>query len=107
MATRSKGRHAQILVEREEREAVLAVISANSSVTIEALLDHLPWMRWGHLFSILGECLQEGSVILCQKEFQFEVRVINSSQNGSDERCSDRSCSVKLGRSADRYLTRS
>jgi hypothetical protein len=107
MATRRNEMGSQIFVEREDREAVFAVISASQSITIEALLDHLPWMRWGHLFSILGECLQEGSVILCQKEFQFEVRVINSSQNGSDERCSDRSCSVKLGRSADRYLTRS
>ena len=85
MATRSKGRHAQILVEREEHEAVLAVISANSSVTIEALLDHLPWMRWGHLFSIIGECLREGSVILCQKNFQFEFRSIHSSPRGNGE----------------------
>ena len=85
MATRSKEWKSQILVEQEDHDAVLAVISANSSVTIEELLHHFPWIRWGHLFSILGQCLQEGSVVLRQKEFQFEVRAIDSSQSGSGE----------------------
>ena len=107
MTTCSKEWKSQILVEREDREAVLAVISSSPSVTIEELLHHLPWMRWGQLFSILGQCLQEGSVILCQKEFQFEVQAIHSSQNETSERCSGQSCSVKSGRSADGYLTRS
>ena len=82
MATQSQEWRAQGLVEREDREAVLAVISAKSSVTIEELLHHLPWMRWGYLFSILGQCLQEGSVTLCQKQFQFEVRTIRASHTG-------------------------
>ena len=85
MATSSKEGKSQVPVEQDDLEAVLAVISASPSVTIEELLDHLPWIRWGHLFSILGQCLQEGSVILSQKEFQFEVRAINSSQSGSGE----------------------
>ncbi|MBA3611578.1 MAG: hypothetical protein H0W49_01415 [Nitrospirales bacterium] len=76
---------APVDVERKDHDQVLAVISASPGVTIEALLEHLPWMRWGHLFSILGECLQEGSVILCQKEFQFEVRAIHSSSSGNEE----------------------
>jgi hypothetical protein len=83
MATSSREWNPQVLIEREDREVVLSVISASQSVTIEELLHHLPWMRWGYLFSILGECLQEGSVILCQKEFQFEVRAIHPSQSGS------------------------
>jgi hypothetical protein len=87
-------------VERKDHDQVLAVISACPGVTIEALLEHLPWMRWGHLFFILGECLQEGSVILCQKEFQFEVRAIHSISNGNEEKCPD-----TTGRSADGYLT--
>jgi hypothetical protein len=70
------------LLKRKDREAVLSVISDSPSVTIEELLHHLPWMRWGHLFSILGECLQEGSMILCQKEFQFEFRAISPVQSG-------------------------
>jgi len=107
MTTSSKEWNSQILVEREDREAVLAVISASPSITIEELLHQLPWIRWGHLFSILAECLQEGSVTLCQKEFQFEVRPIHSSQNGSGAKCSARSCSVKPDRLADGYLTRS
>jgi hypothetical protein len=82
MATSSKEWNAGVLVEGKDCEAVLAVISGGPSVTIEELLHHLPWMRWGDLFSILGECLQEGSVILCQKEFQFEVRAIPPVQNG-------------------------
>jgi hypothetical protein len=78
MATRSKEWNVRARVERKDREAVLAVIAAGSSITIEELLHHLPWMRWGYLFSILGECLQEGLVILCQKDFQFEIRAIHS-----------------------------
>jgi len=83
MATSHKAWNDRFLVKRGDCETVLAVISASPSVTIEDLLHHLPWMRWGYLFSILGECLQEGSVILCQKEFQFEVRAIHSSQSGN------------------------
>jgi len=107
MTTRTQEWKSQFLVEEEDREAVLAVISASPSVTIEELLHHLPWIRWGHLFSILGQCLQEGSVILYQKEFQFEVRAIHSSQNGGDERPSGQLCSVKPDRLGDGYLTRS
>ncbi|MGP0593802.1 hypothetical protein ACTRXD_14855 [Nitrospira sp. T9] len=81
MGTKSTEWIAPVDVERKDHDQVLAVISASPGVTIEALLEHLPWMRWGHLFSILGECLQEGSVILCQKEFQFEVRAIHSSSS--------------------------
>lgn len=85
MATGSKKGNARVLVKPEDREAVLAVISANPSVTIEELLWHLPWMRWGDLFSVLGGCLQEGLVILCQKEFQFEIRAVHPSQTERDE----------------------
>jgi hypothetical protein len=83
MATQSIEWNANDRVERRDREAVLAVISASPSVTIEELLQHLPGMRWGYLFSILGECLQEGLVTLRQKEFQFEV--IHSLQRRSGE----------------------
>ncbi|MCA9419990.1 MAG: hypothetical protein KC592_03160 [Nitrospira sp.] len=75
----------QILVEKEDREAVLAVISSRPSVSIEELLHSLPWMRWGYLFSILVECLQEGAVILCQREFQFEVLVSHTLQKDARE----------------------
>ena len=85
MVTSSKEWNAGVRVEREDREAVLAVITASPSITIEELLHHLPWMRWGYLFSILGECLQEGLVILCQKDFQFEVQAIHSRQGESGE----------------------
>ncbi|MEO8327293.1 MAG: hypothetical protein ABI618_15690 [Nitrospirota bacterium] len=86
MATSHKEWTTQNRVERGDREAVLGVIFAKQSLTIEELSNYLPWMRWGYLFSILGECLHEGSVILCQKEFQFEVRAIHSlsSGNGKD-----------------------
>ncbi|MCA9498318.1 MAG: hypothetical protein MRJ67_11170 [Nitrospirales bacterium] len=106
MGTKSTEWMAPVDVERKDRDEVLAIISATSGVTIEALLEHLPWMRWGHLFSILGECLQEGSVILCQKEFQFEVRAIHSSSslNGANVLTG---YAVKTGRSVDGYLTRS
>ena len=82
MATSRNEWNAGVPVEGEDREAVLAVISGNPSITIEELLHHLPWMRWRHLFFILGECLQEGLVVLCQKEFQFEVRAIPLVQSG-------------------------
>ena len=85
MGTKSTEWIAPVDVERKDHDQVLAVISANPGVTIEALLEHLPWMRWGYLFSILEECLQEGSVILCQKEFQFEVRAIHSSSSGNEK----------------------
>ena len=85
MGTKSTEWIAPVDVERKVHDQVLAVISASPGVTIEALLEQLPWMRWGYLFSILGECLQEGSVILCQKEFQFEVRAIHSSSRGTEE----------------------
>ena len=85
MGTKSTEWITPVDVERKDHDQVLAVISASPGVTIEALLEHLPWMRWGHLFSILGECLQEGSVILCQKEFQFEVRAIHSSSSGNEK----------------------
>lgn len=85
MATGSTEWNARVLVEREDREAVLAAISASPSLTIEELLHRLPWMRWGHLFSILRECLQEGLVTLRQTEFQFEVMVIHSLQRESEE----------------------
>jgi hypothetical protein len=104
MATSSKEWNAQVRVKREDREAVLSVISASQSVTIEELLHHLPWMRWGHLFSILGECLQEGSVILCQKGFQFEVQALHPSQSGSGADVS----TASVPSSSERYhLTRS
>ncbi|MEO6203486.1 MAG: hypothetical protein ABIP82_09770 [Nitrospirales bacterium] len=85
MATSHKERTTRNLVERGDRDAVLGVISANQSVTIEELSNYLPWMRWGYLFSILGVCLHEGSVILCQKDFQFEVRAIHSLSKGNGE----------------------
>ena len=85
MATSRKECYAGVHIEEKDREAVLAVISTSPSITIEELLHHLPWMRWGHLFSILGECLQKGSVILCQKDFQFEVRAISPVQNGGGQ----------------------
>lgn len=94
-------------VERNDHDQVLAVISASPGVTIEALLEHLPWMRWGHLFSILGECLQEGSVILCEKEFQFEVRAIHSLSSGNEEDVLTGYTPSNIGRSVDGYLTRS
>ncbi|GJL69195.1 MAG: hypothetical protein NPIRA06_18300 [Nitrospirales bacterium] len=86
MATSHKEWTTKNLVERGDREADLGVISAKQSVTIEGLSNGLPWMRWGYLFSILGECLHEEAVILCQKEFQFEVRAIYafSRRNGED-----------------------
>lgn len=107
MGTKSTEWIAPVDVERKDHDQVLAVISASPGVTIEALLEHLPWMRWGHLFSILGECLQEGSVILCQKEFQFEVRAIHSYVKRTREGCPDGLYAVKIGRSVDGYLTRS
>jgi hypothetical protein len=82
MSTSSKPWNTRACVDREDREAVLAVISASPSITIEELLDHLPWMRWGYLFSILEECLQDGLVILRQKDYQFEVRAIYPTQSG-------------------------
>ncbi len=94
-------------VDRNDHDQVLAVISASPGVTIEALLEHLPWMRWGHLFSILGECLQEGSVILCQKEFQFEVRAIHSLSSVNEEDVLTGYTPSNIGRSVDGYLTRS
>lgn len=99
MATSHKEWTTRNLVERRDRDAVLGVISAKQSVTIEELSNYLPWMRWGYLFSILGGCLHEGSVILCQKEFQFEVRALPSLPSGNGEEV--------LTRSADGYLTRS
>ena len=81
MVTRSEALNAPTLAEREDREAILAVIYSSPSITIEELLHHLPWMQWGHLFSVIGECLQEGLVTLCQKEFQFEVRAIQASRS--------------------------
>ncbi len=47
MATSSREWNPQVLIEREDREVVLAVITASPSITIEELLHHLPWMRWG------------------------------------------------------------
>ncbi|WP_342349321.1 hypothetical protein [uncultured Nitrospira sp.] len=85
MATSHKELMTRNLVERGDREAVLGVISAKQSVTIEQLSNYLPWMRWGYLFFILGECLHEGSVILCQKEFQFEIRAIHPLLSGNAE----------------------
>jgi hypothetical protein len=85
MATERKEWETPVIVEREDREAVLAVISVNPSITIEELLHHLPWMRWGYLFSILGECQQEGLVAFSQKEFQFEIRTMPVLQNGMEE----------------------
>jgi hypothetical protein len=73
-------------------------------VTIEELLEHLPLMRWGHLFSILGECLQEGSVILCQKEFQFEVRAIPLSSSGNEENEEDVLTGYMPSKSGDRWM---
>ena len=107
MTTSSKEGKSRVLVEQEDREAVLSVITASSSVTIEELLHHLPWMRWGYLFSILGECLKDESVVLYQHEFHFEVRAISSTQTGSDKSCSGRPCSVNTGRLADGNLTHS
>lgn len=85
------------LVERGDREAVLGIISARQSVTIEELSNNLPWMRWAYLFAILGECLHEGSVMLCQKEFQFEVRAIHSLSGGNKEDVLTGSFSSKPG----------
>ncbi|MDH3504577.1 MAG: hypothetical protein OEM58_08630 [Nitrospirota bacterium] len=83
MATCRNDGESQILFERGDREAVLAVISDSPSVTIEELLQHLPWMQWGHLFFILRECLEEGLVTLSQKQCQFEFRVIHALQHES------------------------
>ncbi len=55
MATRDKEWQTHVVDERGDRDAVLAVISSTPSITIEELLQQLPYMRWGYLFSILGE----------------------------------------------------
>lgn len=104
MGTKSTEWIAPVDVERKDHDQVLAVISASPGVTIEALLEHLPWMRWGHLFSILGECLQEGSVILCQKEFQFEVRAIHLSSSGNEENEKDVLTGYMPSKSGDRWM---
>lgn len=101
MAATSKKGNARVSVKPQDREAVLAVISANPSVTIEELLWHLPWMRWGDLFSVLGGCRQEGLVILCQKEFQFEIRAVHPSQT---ERGEEVVSGVLLSTSGDRHM---
>ena len=80
MAICRNEREPPILFERGDREAVLAVISDSPFVTIEELLQHLPWMQWGHLFFILQECLEEGLVTLSQNQGHIEVRVIHTSQ---------------------------
>ncbi|HNP60805.1 MAG TPA: hypothetical protein PKM72_08205 [Nitrospirales bacterium] len=97
MATSHKEWTIKNLVERGDRDMVLGVISAKQSVTIEELSNDLPWMRWGYLFSILGECLHEGLVILCQKEFQFEVRAIHALSSGNGEDVLTGSFSSKPG----------
>lgn len=97
MATSHKEWTTLNLIEKRDRELVLDVISAKQSVTIEELSNYVPWMRWGYLFSILGECLHEGSVILCQKEFQFEVRAIHALSSGNGEDVLTGSFSFKLG----------
>ena len=85
MATSRKEWKTQVVVERGDRDAVLAVISGNPSITIEELLHHLPWMRWGYLFAILGECQQEGLVAFSQNEFQFEIRTMPASHHRRGE----------------------
>jgi hypothetical protein len=85
MATRRNDCNAQGLVEQGDREAVLAVLSASPSMTIEELLHRLPWIQWGHVFAILGECCQAGLVTLRQKHFQFEVLMIPASSGQSAE----------------------
>ncbi|GJL59398.1 MAG: hypothetical protein NPIRA03_22550 [Nitrospirales bacterium] len=101
MGTQSTEWMRPVDVEQNDHDQVLAVISASPGVTIEDLLEHLPWMRWGHLFSILGECLQEGTVILCQKEFQFEVRAIHSVSTGNEE---DVLTGYTRSKSGDRWM---
>lgn len=107
MATGSNEWNARVLVDRGDREAVLAAISASPSMTIEELLHCLPWMRWGYLFSILRECLQEGLVTLRQREFQFEIMVIHSLPRESGENVLTRSVPSRSGQSESYHLTRS
>jgi hypothetical protein len=107
MAKHRKEENVEMLVEQEDREAVLAVISANPSVTVEDLLHQLSWMRWGRLFSILGDCRQEGLVTLCQKEWQFEVRAIHPLRKERDKFISVRTSFRKAKRPKNWHLTHS
>jgi hypothetical protein len=81
----------------DDRKAVLGVISACLALTIEELLRQLPWMRWGCLFSILGDCIHEGLLFLSEKErCQFEVRMIFPQDKHSGDELA-KNCPVGLG----------
>ena len=67
------------ITQDSDREAILAVIASEQMIPIEELLRALPWIRWGEVFSILGLCLEDGSIVLEKRGWDFEVGIKISS----------------------------
>ncbi|MGE0474900.1 MAG: hypothetical protein AB7P17_14800 [Nitrospirales bacterium] len=89
--------------------SVLEVIASHNRISIEELLQALPWMRWGELFSIVGSFREEGVVVLDRKGFDFDVRMNLSCVSRSFRQNKPHFCPKhkQLSGSGGRHLTRS
>lgn len=99
-------------IQSQYRVFVLEVIASRKRISIEELLDALPWMRWGELFSILGSFSKEGVVVLDRRGLDFDVRMNESRLSfGSglelSSFCLKRKHISGQTRQSKRYLTRS
>lgn len=63
------------LVERQTAQNVWNCIVEERVVTLEEIVERLPWIRWGDLFSILGRFRREGLISVHQVGSYLEVRL--------------------------------
>jgi hypothetical protein len=66
---------AKPIFEGQHEQKVLNFIAEEQVVTLEMIVEKFPWIRWGHLFSILGRFRREGLVTVHQVDQILEVRI--------------------------------
>ena len=62
-------------VDAQSGQKVLNFIVEERTVTLEAIVERFPWLRWGDLFSIVWRFRREGLVTIHQVDAQMEIRM--------------------------------
>ena len=70
--------------EGQHEQKVLNFIAEEQVVTLEMIVERFPWIRWGHLFSMLGRFRREGLVTVHQVDQILEVRIKNERTRRSE-----------------------
>ena len=54
---------------------VLNFIASQKVVTLEMIVEQIPWIRWGDLVLTLGRCRREGLMTVHQVDSALKMRI--------------------------------